>query len=297
MPGVNTWMTRYLDFLHLPRRVPLITLLLVINGLIPTLSAQAPATRFNPESDLLLLQYDCKTDVDDLHSVAAAAMLLRDVRFADVRFHAVAGAYGIQDGEYVPANELFAAAFGDDWSDAHNDPATARATVAGLVVQTLDTGGDVWVAEAGQSDFTADWLHDVLRAFDPSITRQRVHVVQHSEWNESVTAPDKLDFVRKNSEYVKIPDGNATANGSPGLRLESDTLWPDVLRAPESGPVWRLARETADRFNGQRGRYFNEAIGAGGMDFSDTAEVCWILGLEDLPDADAFVAEFLPADR
>ena len=272
-------------------------LLLVVTLLTPTLAAQAPPARFDPESDLLLLQYDCKTDVDDLHSVAAAAMLLRDARFADIRFHAVAGAYGIQDGEYVPANELFAAAFGDDWSDAHNDPATARTTVAGLVVQTLNAGGEVWVAEAGQSDFTADWLHDILRAVDPTITRQRVHVVQHSEWNESVTAPEKLDFVRKNSEYTKIPDGNATANGSPGLRLESDTLWPRVLEDPDLGGVWRLARETADRFNGQGGRYYNEAIGMGGMDFSDTAEVCWILGLEDRPDADAFVSEFLPANR
>lgn len=272
-----------------------VVLPLVVVLLIPTVAAQATSARFDPESDLLLLQYDCKTDVDDLHSIAAAAMLLRDARFADVRFHAVAGAYGIQDGEYVPANELFAAAFGDDWSDAHSDPSTARNTVAGLVVQTLNAGGEIWVAEAGQSDFTAGWLRDVLRVFDPTTTRQRIHVVQHSEWNESVTAPKKLDFVRKNSAYAKIPDGNATANGSPGLRLESDALWPDVLRAPNSGSVWRLARETADRFNGRGGRYYNEAIGMSGMDFSDTAEVCWILNLEDLPDANAFVSEFLPS--
>lgn len=36
--------------------------------------AQSP--RFDPDKDLLLAQFDCKTDVDDLHTVAALSTLL-----------------------------------------------------------------------------------------------------------------------------------------------------------------------------------------------------------------------------
>jgi hypothetical protein len=68
--------------------------------------------KFNADSDLFLAEFDCKTDVDDIHSVAGVATMLANPRFSRVRFHAVAGSYGIQEGLYVPANELFEAAFG-----------------------------------------------------------------------------------------------------------------------------------------------------------------------------------------
>ena len=62
------------------------------------------------------------------------------------------------------------------------------------------------------------------------------------------------------------------------------------------GEIWTLARETANSFNGREGRYHNEAIAAGGMDFSDVSETCWIMGCGDLRDAEAFFAEFLGTD-
>ena len=73
--------------------------------------------RFSVEDDLFVAQFDSKTDVDDLYSVAAVATILADPRFSEVRHHAVAGAYGIQDRLYVPANELFELAFGSNWSE------------------------------------------------------------------------------------------------------------------------------------------------------------------------------------
>jgi hypothetical protein len=48
----------------------------------------------------------------------------------------------------------------------------------------------------------------------------------------------------------------------------------------------------ANRYNAQDGRYDNTAIGAGGMDFSDVAETCWIFGFAGLLDAEAFFREF-----
>ena len=102
---------------------------------------------FNIEKDLLLAQFDCKTDVDDLHSAAALATILRSPQFRDVRYHVVAGAYGTQDGLYVPANDLFAAAFGSQWSDAHMDFEKALIEVTSLVVSVIEGGGDVWIPD------------------------------------------------------------------------------------------------------------------------------------------------------
>jgi hypothetical protein len=57
--------------------------------------------KFNVEKDLYLAQFDSKTDVDDIHSIAGVKTILSDSRFSKVKYHAVAGAYGIQDGLYV----------------------------------------------------------------------------------------------------------------------------------------------------------------------------------------------------
>lgn len=253
-----------------------------------------PAGRFDIENDLFLPQFDSKTDVDDLHSAAGVATLLRDTRFSAVRYHAVAGAYGTQGGLYVPAPELFELAFGENWSNAHEDRDQALETVSGLVIETLAQGGHVWVAEAGQSDFTADWLKQVRQSGMQAQTGGQVHVVQHSDWNESVTSPDKLAYVRQHTSYHRIADGNLENNGTPGLKMGSDHLWASVIQDPVVGPIWLLAKDIADRYNAAEGRYNNEAIGAGGMDFSDVSETCWIFGFGGLSDAHAFFNEFLP---
>ena len=117
--------------------------------------------QFNPASDLFIPQFDSKTDADDIHSVAGVGTLLRDPRMAGVNYHAVAGAYGIQEGLYIPAPQLFDLTFGDRWSDAHEHRGQALEEVSTLVRKALLEGGHVWVAEAGQSDFTADWLKRV----------------------------------------------------------------------------------------------------------------------------------------
>ena len=59
------------------------------------------AGNFNIEKDLLLVNYDCNTDVDDLHYVAAFITLMSDPAFKTVNYHAVAGTYGIQAVSYT----------------------------------------------------------------------------------------------------------------------------------------------------------------------------------------------------
>lgn len=251
---------------------------------------------FVPGRDLYLPQFDSKTDVDDLHSVAAVATLIRDPRFSAVNYHAVAGAYGIQEGLYVPSPELFEKSFGDNWSDAHGNREQALEHVVGLVGATLEKGGHVWVSEAGQSDFTADWLAKIRQKFPAIDTKQRVNVVQHSDWNESVTDPQKLEYVKANAQYHKIADGNTKGNGTPGFNSSAGSLWEEVLASGETGEIWQIARDLANQYNGAEGRYVNESIAAGGMDFSDTAESCWVFGFAELADAEAFFAEFMKSE-
>ncbi len=92
-----------------------------ITFLVFTMAAMAQNPRIDTDNDLLLVQYDCKTDVDDLHSVAAFRTIIANPACKNLNYHAVAGTYGIQKGLYVPPNELFELAFGNQWSDAHSN--------------------------------------------------------------------------------------------------------------------------------------------------------------------------------
>lgn len=248
--------------------------------------------QMDADKDLLLVQYDCKTDVDDLHSVAAFATLIAQPEFAQIRYHAVAGAYGIQEGLYVPPNELFQLAFGNQWSDAHENAEAAVEKVSALVMETLNNGGDVWIAEAGQSDFSARLIRTLQLEHPDTNLAERINIVQHSDWNEEATSPRSLQFVKENSKYRKIPDGNAVGNGTPGFRTPEFTAWGEKLNDQKILEVWQLAVDLANQYNGADGRYLNEAIAAGGLDFSDLAEVCWILGIEDIHDTEDFFRRY-----
>jgi len=249
-------------------------------------------SRFNMAEDLLLAQFDCKTDVDDLHTVAAFAMMMQDDGFKNLNYHAIAGTYGIQEGLYVPPNELFELAFGNNWTDAHLNIMGAVEKVKPRVMATLDKGGDIWIAEAGQSDFSAELIKAVQNSSPAIKVSERFHVVQHSDWNEDVTDPSKLQFVQQTADYHKIPDGNATGNGTPGFRTPEFTAWKSHLTNVELIQIWQLAIDLGNKYNGAEGRYMNEAILAGGLDFSDLSEVCWILGLEDIKDTEQFFSKY-----
>lgn len=248
--------------------------------------------KFDVDKDLFLAQFDSKTDTDDIHSIAGVATILGDPRLENVKYHAVAGAYGIQEGLYVPANELFEMAFGTHWSDAHTNFDQALSEVTELAGKVLKDGGDVWIAEAGQSDFSAAVIKSVKNALPSIDTKLRIHLVQHSEWNENQTSPEDLEYVKNKSDYIKIPDGNVVGNGSPGFNTEEKVDLKNYITNPILINVWQKAFEIANKYNGQDGRYNNPAIAKGGMDFSDVSETCWIFGFNDLKNAVQFFDEF-----
>ncbi len=247
---------------------------------------------FNPKKDLLLVQFDCKTDVDDLHSVAGLATLLNNKRFKGVNYHAVAGSYGVQGGLYVPANELFQHTFDNRWSDAHTNRDKALTEVTQLVTQVLKKGGHIWIAEAGQSDFSADMVSNIQSSMPDMNTKELIHIVQHSDWNEEVTGKESLDFVKTNTEYHKIADGNAANNGTPQLRSDGPFDWQSYVSNARLTKSWNMAIDLGNQYNGKEGRYENKSITNGGLDFSDISEVCWIFGFEHLKDYSSFFQEF-----
>jgi hypothetical protein len=192
----------------------------------------------------------------------------------------------------VPANQLFEMAFGHNWSDAHGNHAAALKTVSELVIETLDNCGDIWIAEAGQSDFSAAMVRQVKTQRADVDTGKRIHIVQHSQWNQDAASPADLAFVKTQTAYHKIEDGNAMGNGTPGFKTPSDQHWRRAVENTSTGHLWKEARIIGNRFNGVEERYLNKDIKAGGMDFSDTAETCWIFGFDGLNGVTDFFNEF-----
>jgi hypothetical protein len=250
------------------------------------------ADRFDIKKDLLLLQLDCKTDVDDLHTLAAFMTLVANKEYSKLNFYPIAGTYGIQKGLYVPPNDLFNLAFGKNWSDADADFNQAIKETMIQVKAVLSKQGDIWIAEAGQSDFSAALVKAVQSEMPTIDVSQRIHVVQHSDWNEESTSPEALGFVKRTTDYHKIPDGNAVGNGSPGFQTSDQLDVEGMMSNKKLSKIWELAIDISNEYNGKDGRYNNKAVAAGGLDFSDLSEVCYILGLENIKDAEDFFEKF-----
>lgn len=267
-----------------------VLLLLVMLYSMGTMAQRQP--NFNLKTDLLIANYDCKTDVDDLHSIAAFATVLAQPKYKKLNYHAVAGTYGIQEGLYVPPNDLFALSFGKNWSDAHADREQAARVVTTKAVKVLNKKGHIWIAEAGQSDFSTILIRTIRTQITDVEILSRIHIVQHSDWNEEVTSPEAIQYVKTTIDYHKIPDGNAVGNGTAGFRSEAPVDWQSKINNENLVSLWNLAIETGNQYNGKQGRYNNEAIAQGGLDFSDTSEIMYILGYSDIKDADDFFETF-----
>jgi hypothetical protein len=249
--------------------------------------------RFNITKDLLLANFDTKPDVDDIHSQAGLGTMLKDKRFKDVKFHATMGAFGTQAGAFIDSTDLFNLAFGTNWKSAVADYNVAVDVAATKAIATLNAGGDVWIQEAGQSDFSADVVRKIKTDLPAVNTVSKIHLVQHSTWNESVTTPADLTYVQANTDYIKIADGNAAGNGTPGFSSAVGTDWARAVADPEVGALWTEARRLANEKNVPGIFFVNENIKAGGFDFSDVSEDCWVFGFETLPGVPDFFDEFL----
>jgi len=220
---------------------------------------------YNASNDLIALHFDHAPDLDDGHAAVAALMVTQRL---NLNVQVVAGTYGeYSKGRYVPQSEaLMSAVWGNRWLNAHSQRTYAVQRAVEKWTGVIANGGKVWVAEGGPSDFTAAVLRAIKAGYPQYDTRARVVVVQHSDWNEDHALRSSLDYVRSNSRYMKIDDGN-DPNGTADLRFESHKNGSFVARARASA----FAREWEVAF-----RYLSPSEK---LDFSDTVELLYILGI------------------
>jgi len=248
---------------------------------------------FDLNDDFLLANFDLRPDEDDVHAAAALASMLQHPDLAGVDYHAVAGAYGIQGNTYITAAtpELFTTLFGAKntfWSDRHNEKTTTENRIRDKIVTVLNAGNQVFIQEAGQSDFTYDVLQKVINesnGVNAAKVKANVVVVQHSDWNENQATASKLNWVKANTDYERIADGNSGNNGTPQFKSNSST-WLNQAKAgsnpnTNSKNYWTQADAVCDNF---AAGWENPTISGGGIDYSDCVEVWWIFNIGNTAD-------------
>lgn len=238
------------------------------------------SVQFNPEKDLISLHYDHAPDKDDGQSAAADRTVLESLYGKEwIRQHvvAVSGAYGENAAQFDSgSNAVMDKAWNDcgGWLPAHTDRETALTLLTARWISVILAGGDVWVKEGGQSDLTADAVREIRQRAPDINTLKRIHVVQHSDWNEEQTTDSALEFTKQQTDYIRIRDANNYLNIKGGDRRFEQ----DAATHPVFGQIWQAAFE-----------YYDPAER---LDFSDTGELMRILGLGEL-NVEQFRLKFL----
>jgi len=227
--------------------------------------ASAPA--FNKEQDLISLHYDHAPDKDDGQSAAADRTVLQslfDCQWITEHTVAVSGAYGLNKMQFVPQSDaVMDAVFNNcgGWVAAAKNWDAAVEQVFVRWAKVLNNGGNIWVKEGGQSDLTAAVIHRIKKEMPRVVTTERIHVVQHSKWNEDQTTPDALAYTKKETNYIRISDGNKY--------LRKEGFDKDFVKAAENNPQLGEAWKAAFQYYNPKKR----------IDFSDTCELLHMLGI------------------
>jgi hypothetical protein len=152
---------------------------------------------------------------------------------------AVSGAYGKNAGEFnANSDAVMDAAWNDcgEWLAAHTDREYVVIELRKRWITVLKDNGDIWVKEGGQSDITADVVKRIRNQAPYLDTATRIHVVQHSQWNEDQTTDAALTYARENTQYVRIRDANAYLNIKGGDRASVEA----ASSHPNFGTAWRV---------------------------------------------------------
>ncbi len=252
-------------------------LLLIVAFSVMTLSSTAHA-EFDADRDLVALHYDHAPDRDDAHAAAAG---LAVVRALNLRVIAVGGAYGRWNADRYNSDSVAVmnAVWGSEWLDAHARREEALQSSVTLWTQTLNSGADVWIAEGGQADFTAAVVRRISGELPSVNLRDRIHVVQHSDWNEVHADQADLAYVRAGTNYIRIEDGNFE-NSTADFNQQSQAFVNTVL-ASQYASAWQAAFDYLDP--------------AEKLDFSDVVELLHIvdIGIDQVRNPEQFAARFI----
>ncbi len=243
-------------------------------------SNDTPGRTFDSKTDLISLHYDHAPDKDDGHSAAADRTVLESLfgkEWIAAHVVPVSGAYGENKDSFNSKSDAVMDATWNDrggWLAAHKDWDAVVDELVDRWSTTFKAGGDVWVKEGGQSDLTADVVRKLKVVMPDLDVAKRIHVVQHSNWNEQQTTDDDLAFTRKNTHYIRIRDANRYLN-----KRRGDAKFVRSATAHAVfGTSWRAA--------------FNYYDPDERLDFSDTGELLHMLGLGELS-IEAFRRKYL----
>lgn len=261
---------------------PTILALAAVMAVAGVVSSAEPegARNFDQTKDFLSLHYDHAPDKDDAHSAAADRTILESRYGRDwIKKHvaAVSGTYGKNAKGFNPkSDEVMDAAWNDcgGWLAGHTK---RERVVTGLFERwsaVLRNGGDVWVKEGGQSDITAEVVKRIRGQIPDTDTNKRIHVVQHSSWNEEQTTDEALAYTKTHTDYIRIKDSNRFLNVAGG----NEAFVTAARQHPVFGPLWKAA--------------FTYYPPENRLDFSDTGELMHILGLGEIG-IDEFRKRFL----
>jgi len=231
----------------------------------------AGEAKFDSGKDFISLHYDHAPDKDDAHSAAADRSMLEVLYGREwLKKHvvAVSGTYGEKNAKgFNPKSDAVMDAVWNEcggWLDGHKQRKDTTEEIAKRWLPVLNAGGDVWVKEGGQADITAEVIR-ALKKRNPSIDyKKRVHVVQHSHWNENKSGDDALAYCKKETDYIRIKDANAYLNQKKGNAAFEKA----ALEHPVFGGSWKAAFA-----------YYKPSER---LDFSDTGELMHILGLGEI---------------
>jgi len=253
-------------------------------------AAAAPAAgpdksrTFDQARDLISLHYDHAPDKDDGHSAAADRTILESLYGRDwIKKHvvAVSGAYGKNAKTFNTNSDAVMDATWNDcggWLAGHTKHEQVVTELSERWRVILGNGGAVWVKEGGQSDITADVVK-LIRLKTPGLdTTRRIHVVQHSNWNENQTTDAALAYAKTHTDYIRIKDANSFLNIKGGNKEFEKA----AKLHPRFGAVWQAAFKYYD----PKDR----------LDFSDTGELMHILGSGQIS-IDDFRKRFLAGPR
>lgn len=220
---------------------------------------------FNPDRDLVTLHFDHAPDRDDGHAAVAGLMVTNALQ---LNVQVVAGTHGVysRDRYDVASESVMSSVWGSAWLNAHSNRAGAVAAAVNRWTSVLAAGGSVWVAEGGPADFTAAVVRTINANHSEFNTRERIHVIQHSNWNEDHSLAVDLAYAKANTRYVKIADGNHP-NATADLRFENHNNGAFVTRARSS------------QYANEWGVAFSYLPPSDKLDFSDTVELLHIVGL------------------
>jgi hypothetical protein len=242
------------------------------------------AVKFDPKKDLISLHYDHAPDKDDGHSAAADRTLLETLYGKDwLAGHviAVSGTYSGEQGKkwFQPGSNAVMDAVWNDrggWIAAGKNREAAVESILRRWVATLNDGGDVFVKEGGTADVTSEVVKRLHKEHPDIDTLKRIHVVQHSNWNEKQSTPEGLEYSKNHTRYIRISDANKYLNvkgGDAGFENAAGNH-------PVFGASWNAA--------------FGYYKPSERIDFSDTGELMHILGLGEIG-IDGFRKRFLEA--